>query len=639
MGVPRIRFSWPMLIFTLWAGVAFWLFFAQEKPWELVELQEARLAEGKSRLWKYDAGLGLSVALFFNGVLACVLAVTSRWWAGELPGWSCWKGNAPVSGGGGQKFFWITVALAVVLGTGLRWNLSGRSLWWDELWAVAKASSGEWKEDAGSPGGYRFRSASWFRAAYYYAKPTNHATSSLLHKGVHGTWVGRSGAPEGVISERLLRSPSLVASALGIVLVACLLRMWGFSLAGAGAAFFLALHPWAVRYGAEARAYTLVVPLFLASCLFLTRLLRDPHRWWPWIGFGISLWLWLWTFPANVFLAFGLFVGAAFGLWRGLADEWRGVRWMALARVVAVSAAAGGLFLVCFLPSFVQSSHWNLTDAHGVSAKTLRSTCAWLATGMEFRWPVSEAAGGLETLETRLGFQLPFMWALLVLLNGLALVGLWRVRRYSPAGFLVVVGVLGGAVVYLVVWYLAGAPGAHYYPRFVMPLLPVFTAGLALGVEGLGCWCTHGSVRGRCAALCMGLLGFGWLSAPALEVLCLRPYAPLRDVVEWMGAQRDRDGEAPVIAGYGLGGKILKHYGKEIRWAGSLDQLEAIVSGVEEDSRALYLTVGYEGFNRVHGTDGFLLIDDPSKFEVVKTFGGIEPDFYYRVYRWKGGQD
>ncbi len=52
-----------------------------------------------------------------------------------------------------------------------------------------------------------------------------------------------------------MRVPTLLVGMLSVAAVAWLLLECGFPLAGAIAAFLLALHPWHLRYATEARGY------------------------------------------------------------------------------------------------------------------------------------------------------------------------------------------------------------------------------------------------------------------------------------------------------------------------------------------------------------------------------------------------
>ena len=57
--------------------------------------------------------------------------------------------------------------------------------------------------------------------------------------------------------------------------------------------------------------------------------------------------------------------------------------------------------------------------------------------------------------------------------------------------------------------------------------------------------------------------------------------------------------------------------------------------GPKAEQRPLYVTYGYDGFNRSMLPTGFALLDDKSLFREVKSFAGIEPEFYFRVLRMK----
>ena len=80
-------------------------------------------------------------------------------------------------------------------------------------------------------------------------------------------------APPGRINEFVLRLPGFATSLAAVALLGILMRLWGFPWTGLLAAFLLAMHPWHVRYGIEARGYTFVVLLTISGMVMLTWLM------------------------------------------------------------------------------------------------------------------------------------------------------------------------------------------------------------------------------------------------------------------------------------------------------------------------------------------------------------------------------
>ena len=80
------------------------------------------------------------------------------------------------------------------------------------------------------------------------------------------------------VSQFLLRLPSAVFGAVNAALVAAMGREAAGPRAGAAAGLLMALSPFDVQYGQEARSYTLVTCLILVALFGLLRLARDPGR-------------------------------------------------------------------------------------------------------------------------------------------------------------------------------------------------------------------------------------------------------------------------------------------------------------------------------------------------------------------------
>ena len=257
-----------ILLLALLALEAALLLFGPQARDHLPAIQSALAANGKPEWWD-DAAMGLRYAAWINIGLLILLLVTSKWWTRPFS-------KSPISNLKSQilnsRWFWPLAILAMLTCLGLRLPLASKSLWWDESWVMFQAVHGKWRPDSKQPGQLKFQPHDWKRCAFYYQKPTNHVPMSLAQKASLSVWRKLSGAGRGEFSDLAARTPALIASCAAVLLLALLLRSWGWPGAGAAAAFLLALHPWHVRYGVDARAYAFVVPLCIAGMFAVSRI-------------------------------------------------------------------------------------------------------------------------------------------------------------------------------------------------------------------------------------------------------------------------------------------------------------------------------------------------------------------------------
>src|SRR5262249_2445598 len=154
-----------------------------------------------------------------------------------------------------------------------------------------------------------------------------------------------------------------------------LLRAWGTPGAGIAAAFVLTLHPWHIRYGVDARAYALVVPLCISGMFAVTRLVQTGGRTcWPWIWWGLTEFLWIWSYPnALVDIAALNFAGA---IWLWKLHEAPRDRWTCLLRLMVTNVCAAILLVQMFLPNLMQARQWagQESDKHTLSFNLVVST-------------------------------------------------------------------------------------------------------------------------------------------------------------------------------------------------------------------------------------------------------------------------
>ena len=623
------------IILAAWLVVDVWIVIKAEPPWVTAAELAKNEADGVRPHWRTQAAPGIWWAAAITGVLALGLLATARWWAVALDS----RANHRASGGTGvlspwpkvrglgAKWFWIGLMLLVLVGSAARLPLASKSLWWDELWALKQASHGQWREDRRNPGELRFVETTWDRAAWYFLKPTNHPVATLAQKASLDSWRALSGAERHEFSDLAVRVPSLIASAVAVFGVGLLLRTWGMPVAGLLAAALLALHPWAIRYGVDSRAYAMLLPLVPLALLWITQLHRQPWRWRWWWLLSATQFLLLWSFPNAVPLAVALFLTAAVVLWHRLRPTGGQVR--AWARLVAVHVVASMAFFHAFLPNLMQVFQWGPDSQLLLSGPVLRDTLTGLAVGMPYR--ASDAGSPVVGwLTLREGFWWPSVW---LGFHGLALaLGLLALWHRSRVGLLAMTLSFGLAAVYVALsWWRE----IYFYPRYLIYLLPLLVMLVAIGWTQSAAWFAR-RVRASATpvAAVTGAVALGWFVAlvwPQLQILWQRPISPMHDTIRFIQAQPG-GGQAVIIA-YGLGGRVLDVYAPGVVLAHNRETIKKGLAIAAEQERPAWLVRGYDSFDRQQVPEGFELIDDPQWFEFVTDFDGIEVSFQYRVYR------
>ena len=574
--------------------------------------------------WEADVDVGLHVGAMINLGFLVLLAITSRFWVRSFSSESPKTEVNQAS----PAWFWPLVLLAVVAGTTLRIPLASRSLWWDECWVIRQCSHGTWKPDKKKAEELTFSPTTWKRCAFYYQKPTNHAPMSLAQKASLTSWRTMTSAPDHELSDLAARIPSLLASALAVVLIAWLLRLWGRPGVGVMAGLLLAIHPWHMRYGVDSRAYALVVPLCLSALAASTLLLQSKGRKiWPWIWLAVNQFVWLWAYP-NALLDIALmFVILAWILIREQSNA--ADRWAVASRLVVSPLAAAMLLLQAFLPNFMQARHWagQEADAHYFDQTLLLETLSQVTTGSLWengKESTHEIHGEPETgdqFETLVSSAITRL--LLFPLLAVSFLGLWAVSLDCQKHHWLLYGIVLSASAFMLVTRVAES---YFYPRFAMALLVPVVIGLAMCCRDL--WGRPSFLQRALAAGPM-LLAFLLATQPARSVLLSQPYTAYRDIAEYLSAQPGN----PRVACFGLGREALPVYYPRITGVVSPAEIQAEIDTARAEKRDLFLVQGYDSFHRSFVPDGFKLIDDPEVFRQVRQFPGIEEQFLFRVFK------
>ena len=569
--------------------------------------------------WEWDVDVGIQLGALISAVVLLGLLLTVQWWLRPWTGGVRVERRRPMVRG----VMWGLLGM-VVLGVGMRVPLASKSLWWDELWVIRQSSHGSWKVDekAAEEGALKFSPTTWKRCAFYYQKPTNHVPMALLQKASLGVWRAVSGAPRSEFSDLAARVPALVLSGVTIFLVGWLLWVWGAGWVGAlGGALLFAVHPMAIRYGVDARAYALVMPLAISALLAGTRLVRLGGRdevGWVWLA--LNQCVWLWAFPHGVMdvLVMTVVLAVLLGLAQSNVRDQVAV-WL---RLLVAHVVSGLLFVQLFLPNLLQARRYagNEGMGHVLDLEILKETISRLVTGVVWSEPTAgtEVGEGLPELVSMWGGA----WAGGLLLAAAGALMVWNSIqgcRWGERGAIWLLGFWFSGFVFAALTLLVDT---YYYSRFAVAFVPVGVVGLALGWGRSGKWgkVVHGVVW--VALLVTGLRGD--------ELLLKRPIEPIRDVAEWLG----REGGAGVtVLGYGHGREALMVFLPKLVAVDDAGQIEVEVASAKAKGGTLFLVVGHQNFNRAMLPTGFAVFEDGKRFEEVARFDGIEAENQYRVYR------
>jgi uncharacterized membrane protein len=330
------------------------------------------------------------------------------------------------------------VALAA-LALGLRSSyLTVRGLWFDEAWSV------------------RLARLPLSRMVEELRAVDSHPP---LYALALWTWVKAFGDSEAVV--RLL---SVLAGTGTVVLTYVAARRWRDQLVAVMAAFWVAVSPFHIMASQEARMYSLLGLLVLASSAALWEALQGTGKWWVIYGVFGSASLYTHYLAAPMVLAQGLYVMVI--------DRSRNnaIRW-------ATTAAGMGVVFTPWLPSFLHQ----LRSGHGwpqwrppLTVRTPLDLLALLEFGGDFFGTGSYHWSGTVALGWYAPLLLPMV---LLVIIGLTWPALPRSFRLFLATLVVipVVVPLGVSVYRNVV-----------YPRYFSFLVPLVAMALACGVVRVG---------------------------------------------------------------------------------------------------------------------------------------------------------
>jgi hypothetical protein len=312
-------------------------------------------------------------------------------------------------------------------------------------------------------------------------------------------------------------------------------------------------------------------------------------------------------------------------------------RWTLLLRFAATHLFAAACFIQLFLPNVMQALRWagREKDAHVLDGELAWNTLSQLFLGVDYALANLTESAGLPTFTTLpVANQVTCVLFILVMLIAGA-VSLWKASR---KGVCLVLTVVISSVCFALLTRLAGS---YFYPRFVIALLPCVTvlAAMAFSSDKVKTG-RHWAVV--LTALLIAGFGFSSLIGQQIHVLLTRPIAPLHDAASFVDEQATKLDKPPLVACYGLGREVISVYEEDCVPLEDIAGMQKILQQAKDQQRSLFVIQGYNGFNRSEESpehrklaEGFKYLDDKTRFTEVAAFPGIDPEFYFRVFRLK----
>lgn len=423
----------------------------------------------------------LEWGLFWSGVglliIGSVGILLARYW------WAAWR-QVPKTWFHYRKahnswYWWIALIACTLLGLWLRLPMQESSLWWDETWGVQRVIVGDWETDPEDSDKLIRAEPSWADTLFHFSKPTNHVTYSVLARLSHEFWLWLHPETPNDFSEAAIRFPALFFGLLLIWTGADLCRRWGFPVAGLVFALIIAMHPWFIRYSADARAYTLIA---LFSLLLLQNglaLLTSTSRRY-WLTFALILAFTLWSFPFIFLFAAPLslgilLIGARYPETTGLPPLNFFLRWLSMHALALV------LVLPLVAPLVPQIGYWDEESKNRAEQdyrQFLPRLYAEYTLGMPWSSETVEENIDRPSIQNQTlpGTRLFILGVLpLLLIAGLQALARHRKRFF----FLFLIGLSAIAISVLLSWFF----DTFLYTRFLIFGAVLFACAVAVGID------------------------------------------------------------------------------------------------------------------------------------------------------------
>ena len=503
------------------------------------------------------------------------------------------------------------------------------SLWGDEDYTVRRAVVGQYERN--DEGELWFRKVTWNDTLFAYRNPNNHVLFSVLARLSLGDYEPGKDPQKLHFDETRLRMPSFIAGLLAIASVGYLLATIGFTRAGIAAMFVLALHPWFLRHGCEARGYPLALAL---GPLCLTFLIKALQRGRPgyWAAFALSEFLVFYAYPGTIYLLAGINIAAlAYIALRDNSTRDRislGSRWF----VANTFAALPLIFLMApNLPQLKAYIEKN-SDVAGPDAAWIWDNLCYLATGRPwFAWESGNPYDfHLSANAIGSGFALACIF-------GIAICGIVRLCRNWRENLWLVIAL---ALPYGLMLTHSVIAGGRVYQWYAIPMLPTFIIALAMGIESLPARIRD--VRLRTLAgfgtLALFLAFYAAFSSGITGALRERSVGPLRESVAAtrpvLNPNLPEIGEVLTAQfcmgtpGYDPTAYFFKTDDPEA--------FRALMARADRESKPLFVNIALPKLAEQGWPGVMRLVNDPTLFETSGPLWGLQAPSTRFLFRYRG---
>jgi hypothetical protein len=515
-------------------------------------------------------------------------------------------------------WMWILVLGAVVFGAWERWPKLSQSYWNDEAYALNRFVRGDWEKQ--KDGTRVFEPVTWTDTLFFNRNANNHVLNSILSRVSLDGWQRITGAPPHAFRESVTRMPGLLAGLGTIFLMFVLGRELGAPVAGVGAAWLLALHPWHIRYAVEMRGYSLMLFFMALALLAVVRALRTNQLRW-WLLFAASEALFLLSFPGALYVALMMNVVCAIEL--AVRKDWGGI-----GRLAAFNALGAVPVIQLMLPSVPQVAAFLRREQPAYVTDVwqwLHDLGSVLVTGWQFDNPLRESHVGTDWKGVAAHFPAP-AGVVAIIFAALFMIGVVIAMLRGTAGRVIVIAPVLAAMLSLAMNLRPGSPMSVWYLIFL--LIPVVLAlSLPLGSIGRG-------KRAQWVAflLCAGftvLYGLG--SRSAVAAVRNHDRQPTRQTVAFIHEQA----ENVMTATFGVSDRQHSAYDGHVVVLESPADLERCIAGSRSAAVPLYLYYCSDDQGQKRQPQIYERVVKSGEFERVKEFPGTEELWSYRVYRLK----
>ena len=612
-----VRAQWPFYLCVIALAVLCWKLWGtapKDLGTVLRAIEKAHAGGGEARVEDYaQAWLPRVARVHF--FVCCALLVVGPWLVG--------RERAERSAARSQSSRWLWIVTGVMIATSAWLNCPrlSHSFWADEEWTAQRLVIGGFRDES------EFRVPSWTKTLFYYHNPNNHPLFSALARLSHSMVPAPQGKDEFYFREWAIRLPAFLFGMGGLAALAWLAGVMGMPRAGMIAVAWLALHPWHVRYGVDARGYALLLTLLPLTMGFLWRAIATGGMSW-WLAYGLAEFLVLWAYPGALYFVVVLNVIACGMLATGAAPISRWLQWRRFSAANLIGAMLTSLMLSpCVQPMMLYLKTSRIRGE--LSTDWVMETLSGLFTGMPWaKWPDHDMAlAWMRTWD-----QAP--WFVILTLAVLALtlvagtIAMWRAG--SMHRWLAGLSLITGPFMFI----MAKGQGNILYPWYLIVCLPGIAMIMGAGVEALATRFFAGRHR---QALPVGFLAlFGAVTWPQNQLLRSHSIEQMRESVAVMRPERNA-----LTADMG---KVLtasltypaRLYDPAAEPVGSAAELRSLMDRADAKGLPLWVNFGDIQLLRLRDPALLVILDDASQFQAMPPFPGIHGQYGRWVYRYLG---